>query len=122
MSLHVFHEHISGVYCHDTWYKCKPGSFEVDAYEVQVSGEQKDAGTKGFDRCDWVLMSEYHPDVNQACSGASWIDPKTGERVSVFMSEITAFREVAEEVKVQKLGFDKPRGMPMNWVFLPIAI
>jgi hypothetical protein len=59
-------------------------------------------------------MSEYHPDVNQACSGASWIDPKTGERVSVFMSEITAFREVAEEVKVQKLGFDKPRGMPMN--------
>ena len=114
MSLHVFHERISGVYCHDTWYKCKPGSFTVDAYEIQVSGEQKDAGTKGFDRCDWVLMSEYHPDVNQACSGASWIDPKTGERVSVFMSEITAFKEIAEEIKVKKLGFDKPRGMPMN--------
>lgn len=70
------------------------GSFSVDAFEVQIYGDKGDVvGNKGSLDCDWVFMSKLHTEVPDACMGASWIDPKTSEHVSVFMYDIKAFRE-----------------------------
>ena len=94
MSLHIHHNDIVGVYCHGVWYKCLKGSFCVDAFEIQIHGDKNDLMTdKGSLDFDWVFMSELHAEVPQACSGASWIDPKTDERVNVFLYDIKAFRE-----------------------------
>ena len=94
MSLHIYHDSIVGVYCHGTWYKCVKGSFCCDAFEVQIYGDKNDADTdKGSPDWDWIFMGEVHSEVPCGSTGASWIDLKTGERVSVFMYDIKGFRE-----------------------------
>jgi len=94
MSLHIHHSNIVGVYCHGVWYKCLKGSFCVDAFEIQIYGDKRDVtSSKGSPDCDWIFMSKLHPEVPQAFSGASWIDPKTNEFVSVFLYDIKAFKE-----------------------------
>tara|TARA_B100001093_G_C26820295_1_gene1011579 strand:- start:484 stop:783 length:300 start_codon:yes stop_codon:yes gene_type:complete len=95
MSLHIYHDSIVGVYCHGTWYKCVKGSFCCDAFEVQIYGDKNDADTdEGSPDWDWIFMGEVHSEVPRGSTGASWIDLKTGERVSVFMYDIKGFREI----------------------------
>ncbi len=94
MSLHIHHDSIVGVYYHGDWHKCVKGSFVSDAFEVQIYGDKKDADrSSGSPDYDWIFMCELHPEVPQGYTGASWIDPETGERVSVFMYDIKGFRE-----------------------------
>lgn len=94
MSLHIHHSNIVGVYCHGVWYKCLKGSFGSDAFEVQIHGDKSDLMTdKGSLDYDWVFMGQLHSEVPEGFNGATWIDSETGERVSVFMHDIKAFRE-----------------------------
>lgn len=95
MSLHIHHCNIVGVYCHGVWYECVKGSFGCDAFEVQIYGDIKDLDTKeGSPARDWIVMGEVHSEVPCASTAAYWIDPETDERVSVFMYDIKAFREL----------------------------
>lgn len=96
MSLHIFHDRVSGVYCHGVWYKCKPGSFLVDAYEVQIDGGEKDILSGECYPANWVYMHHLRPEGHCSYLGASWIDPQTQERVSVYMNDISAFKETGE--------------------------
>ena len=94
MSLHIHHDNIVGVYCHGVWYECVKGSFACDAFEIQIYGDINDVNTdKGSPSCDWIFMGEVHSEVPHASTGASWIDPKTNERVIVFIYDIKGFRE-----------------------------
>lgn len=93
MSLHIHHDTIVGVYCHGAWYKCKKGSFCSDAFEVQVEGSKYDIDCESFRQDDWIFMCDIHGEVPFSAIGASWVDPATQERVSVFMHDIKAFRE-----------------------------
>lgn len=92
MSLHIHHDSIVGVYCHGAWYKCVKGSFCCDAFKVQIHGDKNDIDTdKGSPEWVWIIMGEVHSEVPSGSTGASWIDPKTNERVSVFMYDIKVF-------------------------------
>jgi len=93
MSLHIHHDSIVGVYCHGVWYECVKGSFTCDSFEVQVYGDKHDIDLESYRQNDWVFMCDIHSEVPHACTGASWIDPKTNERLAVFMYDIKGFRE-----------------------------
>lgn len=94
MSVHLYWGTVTGVYCHGVWYKCKKGSFGADAYELQIYGSDLDLDTnKGSPVHDWIFMSELHPEIPLSHTAAFWTDPVTNERITVFMHDITAFKD-----------------------------
>jgi hypothetical protein len=113
MSLNIDSRFITGIYALGQWFNVKPNSVGVDAYEFVDWDERFEADESIFDQPGTSYqMGDVYPESRNGCgnygphsrltyaSGASghhgitFIDAKTGDRISFSLAEVRAFREV----------------------------
>lgn len=113
MSLSIDSRYITGVYALGQWFKVKPDTVDVDAFQFRNWEEQSPHDGKAWtvQHTDYEMGALYPSKQNRkgggysehsrgswttpcGCDGISFIDADTGERVSFSLVEVRAFREV----------------------------
>ena len=112
MSLSIDSRFITGIYALGQWFDVKPDSVDVDAYEFVNWDDRFGPEESTFDQSGTSYqMGDLYPELRNGCgdygphsrlrfaSGASghcgitFIDAKTGVRISFSLAEVRAFKE-----------------------------
>lgn len=110
MSLNIDSRFITGIYALGQWFNVKPNSVGVDAYEFVDWDERFEADESIFDQPGTCYrMGDLYPERKKAANygphsrlsfvspgggdGITFVDAKTGDRVSFSLREVRAFKE-----------------------------
>lgn len=113
MSLNIDSRYITGIYALGQWFKVKKGSVDVDSFEFRnwEEDDPHDGNIWNTEHTNYQMGDIYGQTSNPCnryrlnpearawfssvspCHGMTFIDAVTGERVSISLTEVRAFRE-----------------------------
>jgi hypothetical protein len=97
MSLSIDPGNITAIYAHNQWFDVKPGTVDIDAYEL-YDREYETSYSMG-NYLDAEYSSSRSPNSKfiavcpDGCTGIQFVEQKTGARISFALIEVRAFKE-----------------------------